>query len=41
VVTTDSKHPLPIAPDLLRNSTQTAPNQVWTGDITYITTDEA
>jgi hypothetical protein len=42
VVTTDSKHPLPIAPDLVqRNFTQTAPNQVWTGDITYIATDGA
>jgi transposase InsO family protein len=41
VVTTDSKHHLPIAPDLVqRNSTPTAPNQVWTGDITYIATDE-
>lgn len=41
VVTTDSKHQLPIAPDLLqRNFTRTAPNQVWTGDITYIATDE-
>jgi transposase InsO family protein len=41
VVTTDSKHDLPIAPDLLqRNFTPTAPNQVWTGDITYIATDE-
>ena len=42
VVTTDSKHHLPIAPDLVqRNFTPTAPNQVWTGDITYIATDEA
>jgi transposase InsO family protein len=41
VVTTDSKHSLPIAPNLLqRNFTATAPNQVWTGDITYIATDE-
>jgi putative transposase len=41
VVTTDSKHDLPIAPDLLqRNFTPTAPNEVWTGDITYIATDE-
>jgi transposase InsO family protein len=41
VVTTDSKHHLPIAPDLVqRNRTPTAPNQVWTGDITYIATDE-
>ena len=35
VVTTYSKHNLPIAPNLLqRNFTATAPNQVWTGDIT-------
>jgi putative transposase len=41
VVTTDSKHHLPIAPDLVqRNFTAEAPNQVWTGDITYIATDE-
>ena len=41
VVTTDSKHRLPIAPDLVqRNFTPTAPNQIWTGDITYIATDE-
>ena len=41
VVTTDSKHNLPIAPNLLqRNFTTTVPNQVWTGDITYIQTDE-
>jgi putative transposase len=41
VVTTDSKHSLPIAPNLLqRNFTTAAPNQVWTGDITYIQTDE-
>ena len=41
VVTTDSKHHLPIAPDLVqRNFSPTAPNQVWTGDITYIATDE-
>ncbi len=34
VVTTDSKHHLPIAPDLVqRNFTPTVPNQVWTGDI--------
>ena len=41
MVTTDSKHKLPIAANLLqRNLTATAPNQVWTGDITYIATDE-
>jgi len=41
VVSMDSKHHLHIAPDLVkRNFTPTAPNQVWTGDITYIATDE-
>jgi len=40
-VTTDSKHSLPIAPNLLdRNFTPAAPNQVWTADITYLWTDE-
>ena len=40
-VTTDSKHKLPIAPNLLdRNFTTEAPNQVFTSDITYIWTDE-
>lgn len=40
-VTTDSKHTLPIAPNLLeRDFTPTAPNQVWTSDITYLWTDE-
>ena len=40
-VTTDSKHNLPIAQNLLqRNFTPAAPNTVWTGDITYIRTDE-
>ena len=41
VVTTDSKHNLPIAQNLLdRNFSVCAPNQVWSGDITYIATDE-
>ena len=41
VVTTDSKHDLPIAPNLLeRNFTASMPNQTWTGDITYVATDE-
>ncbi|EXI92329.1 MAG: putative transposase OrfB [Candidatus Accumulibacter sp. BA-94] len=40
-VTTDSKHGLPVAENLLaRNFTPTAPNQVWTSDITYRWTDE-
>ena len=40
-VTTDSKHNLPIAPNLLdRQFACTAPNQVWVADITYIPTDE-
>ncbi len=40
--TTDSKHSLPVAPNLLdRQFAQcTAPNQVWVADITYIHTDE-
>jgi transposase InsO family protein len=41
VTTTDSRHDLPIAPNLVdRNFTATAPNKVWVGDITYIPTDE-
>ena len=41
VVTTDSKHNLPIAANLLnRNFEPGQPNAVWTGDITYIPTDE-
>ena len=41
VVTTDSKHNLPIAPNLLeRNFSPEAPNRVWSSDITYIGTDE-
>jgi putative transposase len=40
-VTTDSKHGLPVADNLLdRNFTPTTPNQVWTSDITYLWTDE-
>jgi transposase InsO family protein len=38
--TTDSKHSLPIAPNVLaRDFTPAAPNQVWTADMTYIWTD--
>jgi putative transposase len=42
VCTTDSKHSLPIAENLLeqRFDTATAPNQIWVADITYIPTDE-
>jgi len=41
VVTTDSSHQLPVAPDLVqRRFTPAAPNRVWTGDITYLPTDE-
>ena len=40
-VTTDSRHGLPVADNLLaRHFTPTAPNQVWTSDITYLWTDE-
>ena len=40
VVTTDSKHDLQIASDLLqRNFTTHKPNQVCTGDITHIATN--
>jgi putative transposase len=39
--TTDSKHNLPIAPNLLeRNFQMSAPNQAWVSDITYVWTDE-
>ena len=35
-VTTDSKHNLPVAPNLLnRQFVRSAPNQVWVADITY------
>jgi transposase InsO family protein len=39
--TTNSKHDLPVAPNLLqRNFTPATPNRVWAGDITYIWTTE-
>ena len=39
--TTNSNHGLPVADNLLNQDfTTEAPNQVWTGDITYIPTDE-
>ena len=41
VATTDSRHDPPIEPNLLnRNFTPAAPNQAWSGDITYIATSE-
>ena len=40
-VTTDSKHNLPVAPNVLnRGFIATAPNQKWVGDISYLWTDE-
>lgn len=40
-VTTDSGHSLPVAPDLVqRRFTLEVPNRLWSGDITYIQTDE-
>jgi putative transposase len=39
--TTNSKHNLPVAPNLLgQNFTATAPNKVWVSDLTYIATRE-
>jgi len=39
--TTNSKHALPVAPNLLNRAfTATGPNQVWLADITYIPTTE-
>jgi transposase InsO family protein len=41
VRTTDSRHTLPIAPNLLaRDFTAAAPNRIWLADITYIPTGE-
>ena len=41
MVTTDSRHDLPVAPNrLARDFTPAAPDTVWTGDITYILTGE-
>jgi putative transposase len=36
VVTTDSRHNLPVYPNLARQMTLTAINQLWVADITYI-----
>jgi transposase InsO family protein len=39
--TTDSRHHLPIAPNLLAQKFQApAPNRIWLADITYLRTDE-
>ncbi|NOI52711.1 IS3 family transposase [Vibrio crassostreae] len=39
--TTDSKHKMPVAPNLLaQDFNATAPNQKWAGDITYVATNE-
>jgi putative transposase len=39
--TTDSRHSLPVAPNLLdRNFDPTEANRVWAGDVTYIATDQ-
>jgi transposase InsO family protein len=41
IATTDSNHKLPIAPNLLdRNFAVEKPNTTWTGDVTYIATEE-
>lgn len=41
VRTIDSRHDLPIAPNLIgRNFTATAPNRIWLADITYVETDQ-
>jgi len=41
VITTDSDHPLEVAPNVLdRDFTASAPNQRWVGDITYLFTPE-
>jgi putative transposase len=40
-VTTDSRHPFPVAPNVLaRQFAQAAPDRAWVTDITYIPTDE-
>lgn len=42
VQTTDSRHPFPVAPNLLdrRFSATNRPNEVWLADLTYIATGE-
>ena len=40
-VTTDSKHNLPVADNLLNQKFETtSPSRIWVSDITYISTDE-
>ena len=36
VITTDSKHPFPVYPNLYQNQWPDAPNRIWVADITYI-----
>jgi putative transposase len=36
IITTDSKHPFPVYPNLYRNQWPDAPNRIWVADITYI-----
>ncbi len=39
--TTNSKHQMPVAPNLLaQNFNAAAPNEKWAGDITYVATNE-
>jgi len=40
VITTDSNHDQPIAPNRLKGLRIVAPNQVWAADITYVPTAE-
>ena len=41
VITTNSKHDFPVAPNVLnREFSAEKPNQKWVSDITYIPTDE-
>jgi putative transposase len=40
VITTDSRHRSPFAPNRLKDIQVTAPNQVWVADITYVPTAE-
>src|SRR3978361_1811219 len=42
VQTTDSRHPFPVAPNLLdrKFSATSKPNEVWLADLTYIATGE-